>query len=327
MRLVVVSDPAARRTVFLRNVIPPFEDALASMPNATLVSGTLERHPSGRSRVPAWLAAVRTVRRADCVFWCQLHLKPGVASWALAYARPLAQRAIFALEQWEHEIDALARIVDAQRLTACFVIYRQAHEALVRRYPDLPFRRAPMAFNRSVFRDLELERDVYAFWMGRRHEPIHQALVEYCAARNLTYRYSRGQRDPATVAELSRLVARARYFVVTPPNLDNPERTGNYSPITTRYLEGPGGGSRLLGVIPGDRAEYDEILPNEAMVECAPDGSDLADVLERADADPLWDERRRAIHDHVHALHGWDHRARAVHAELIALTEERRCAA
>jgi hypothetical protein len=322
VKLVVVSDPASRSTVSVRNVIPPFEDALAAMPGATLVYGTVGRHPSGRSRLPAWLAAARTVRRADCVLWSQLHLKPELATWALAYARPSAHRAMFALEQWEHEVDSLARIVDAQRMTACFVTYRSAFVELRERYPKLPFFRIAMGFNQSLFKDPDAERDIYVFWMGRRHEPLHRALLEHCGKRRLTYRYSRAPNDPATTAELSRLVARSRYFVVTPPDLDNPRRTGNYSPITCRYLEGPGGGSRLLGVIPGDRAEYDELFPADAMVECAPDGSDIEAVLEAADADPEAESKRIAVRDVMHREHGWDKRAQQVHEELSRLVEE-----
>jgi hypothetical protein len=324
MRLAVICDSVGRSDISVRNVIPPFEDALASQPGATLVGSLARRRPNGLPGRPAWLAAIRTVRKADWVFWTQLHLRPAFGVWALAYTRPLARRAMLAVEQWEHDIDNLARIVDAQRMTACFVIYRASAVELQARYPGLPFYRVPMGFNSGAFHDLELERDLYAFWMGRRHEPLHRALVAHCAGRGIVYRYSLTRDDPDTVAELNRLISRSRYFVVTPPDVDNPARTGAFSPFTTRYLEGPAAGSRLLGVIPGDRAEYDELLPEGAMVECAPDGSDLAEVLERADADPRFDERRLAVRDHVQREHSWERRAVDVYERLVRLDAETR---
>jgi hypothetical protein len=321
VRIVVIADSVGRNDISVRNVIPPFEDALASHPGATLVEGFSRRRPNGRARVPAWLAAIRTVRKADWVFWTQLHLRPALGVWALGYTRPLARRAMLAVEQWEHDIDNLARIVDAQRMSACFVIYRMSAVELERRYPELPFHRLPMGFNNRVFRDLGLERDIYAFWMGRRHEPLHEALRAHCDARGLVYRYSMSRNDPETVTELNEVMSRSRYFVVTPPDVDNPARTGRFSPFTTRYLEGPAAGSRLLGVIPGDRAEYDELLPAAAMVEVAPDGSDLEEVLARADADPDAERRRIEVRDLVCREHGWDRRAATVYHRLSEVDE------
>ena len=98
------------------------------------------------------------------------------------------------------------------------------------------------------------------------------------------------------------MIARSRYFVVTPPNLDNPARTGRYSPMMMRYLEGLGSGARLLGILP-NREEYDRMLPASAVVCCAPDGSDLEDALDRDAADRLADDKRRAAQERVVGEH------------------------
>ena len=323
MRLVVLSDAGTRDEVFLRNVVPPLEDSLAAMPGATLVSVGGRSGPSGRpGRVPGWLSAIRTVRRADWVFWIQYHLRPALGVWALAYARPLARRGMLAIEQWEWGIERLGRIVEAQRPGACFVLYRRSYVELRKRFPLVQWERLPTGFNSRVFHDLGLERDIYAFSMGRRYEPLHEALSLYCAERGLVYRYSRGRGDPPDLATLNELINRARYFVVTPPDLGDRSRTGRFSPITLRYLEGPGGGSRLLGVKPGDYDEYAELLPDDAIVDVAPDASNLAFALDRADADPEADVIRDEIAAHVHAHHTWRHRAETIHARLLELSDE-----
>jgi hypothetical protein len=322
VKLVVLSNPRQREEIFLRNVLPPLEDSLASLPDSTLVSVPATRPAALRPGRPGWLSAIKTVRRADTVFWGQFHLHPGIEVWGLAYSHPLARRAVLAIEQWESGVEHLGRIVDAQHLHACFVLYRQAYIELRRRFPELPFVRLPLGFNRDVFRDLDVDRDIYAFSMGRRHEPLHEALSRYCAARGLVYRYSMTRNDPPDVVELNRLTARSRYFVVTPPDLQNPERTGRFSPITSRYLEGAGAGARLLGVRPRDLDEYGELLPPDALVECAPNGDDLDDVLTRADADPAFDERRIAVRDHVHREHGWERRAETIYDHLRRLDDQ-----
>jgi glycosyltransferase involved in cell wall biosynthesis len=169
-----------------------------------------------------------------------------------------------------------------------------------------------------VFRDLGLERDIFAYWMGRRHEPLHARLRAYCAERGLTYRYTlRGGEFPDP-RDLNRVIARARYFVVTPPDLDNPARTGRYSPMMMRYLEGLASGARLLGVLP-NRDEYERMLPLDAVVRCAPDGSDLEDALDRDFADRLAERNRRAAQRRVVDEHGWERRAETIHARLGAI--------
>ena len=321
MRLAVLSDPVAREELFLRNVVPPFEDALANLPGATLVSVPSRRRDRRPGR-PAWLSAIRTVRRADASFWTQFHLRPAVGIWALAYSHPLALRGMLAIEQWEARIDDLARIVDAQRMGVCFVLYREAWLEFERRYPRLPIERLRLGFDRELFVDQDVERDIYAFWMGRRYEPLHRALEQHCRTRGLVYRYSTSRHDPATRAELADLMARSRYFVVAPPNLQDALRTGSFSPVTSRYLEGTGSGCRLVGVMP-DRTEFLEFFDEEALAEVEPDGLDLGVVLDRADQDPRAEEIRTAARGRAHREHGWDERAREVHRRLGQLLEER----
>jgi hypothetical protein len=110
-------------------------------------------------------------------------------------------------------------------------------------------------------------------------------------------------------------VARARYYVVTPPG---PERVGDFNPISVRYLEGLGAGARLLGVLPRS-GEFQDLLPMDALVECAADGSNLSAVLAEADADPQWEEKRVAARDLVHQSHGWEKRARHIYDRIMSL--------
>ena len=99
---------------------------------------------------------------------------------------------------------------------------------------------------------------------------------------------------------------------MTPPNLSDAAHTGSYAPLTMRYLEGPAAGSRLLGVAPR-RLELDAHLPAGALVEVRADGRDLADVLERVDAEPSFEVTRTAIRDYVRGGHSWIARATEIH--------------
>jgi glycosyl transferase family 1 len=316
MRLVVLSARKLGLHVNWTTLGPPLEDPLGQMPGATLLEAPALRRGTLRADCPAWLAAIRTMRRADAVFWMQISARPPAPVWALAYTKPTAKRAAATVDAWEPAIDKVGATARAQRLAILFVFFREAALELARRYPKTRFEWLPFGYDTGVFRDLGLERDIFAYWMGRRYEPLHARLESYCAERGLNYRYTKRGGEFPNPHDLNRVIARSRYFVVTPPNLDNPARTGRYSPMMMRYLEGLGSGARLLGVLP-NREEYELMLPMDAIVRCAPDGSDLEQALDRDFADPLAEEKRRAAHRLVAEEHGWERRAETIHARML----------
>src|SRR6202042_1191159 len=121
--------------------------------------------------------------------------------------------------------------------------------------------------------------------MGRRTPQLHEALLRYCEERGLDYRYTRASGEFPDPRDLGALVARCRYFVVTPPDLNDPARTGGFSPLVMRYLEGLAAGARLLGTLPRS-GEYEALLPTDTICQVAPDGSDLAERLHEDCGDP-----------------------------------------
>lgn len=318
MRLVILSGRRLGLQVNWTTLGPPLEDALGQMPEATVVEAPAVRNGTLRAERPAWLAAIRTVRRADVVFWMQMSSRPPGPVWALAYARPTAKRAAVTIDAWEPVVQKIGAVARAQRLSILFLFFREAAIDLAQRWPETHFEWLPFGYDGSTFCDLGLKRDIFAYWMGRRYEPLHRRLKAYCAARGLTYRYTKRGGEFPDPHDLNAVIARSRYFVVTPPNLDNPARTGRYSPMMMRYLEGLGSGARLLGVIP-NREEYDRMLSVEAIVRCEADGSDLEEALARDSADPLAEEKRRAAHQRVVNEHGWERRAETIHARLTEL--------
>ncbi|CAN5268289.1 hypothetical protein BH20ACT13_BH20ACT13_16090 [soil metagenome] len=320
MRLAVLSARAVDDAVYWRNVAPPLEEALASQPGATLVAAPPFRRPTFRATMPAWLAATRTVRKADTVFWIQLNLRPAGPVWALAYVKPSARRSALVLDPFPPILMDIPRYFRLQRLTHCFIAQRIPALYLAectQGKTDQNYEWLAYGFNDRVFRDQGLERDVYAFWMGRRYASLHEALLRYCSERGLDYQYLEPPNKAISLDELSRLSARARYFVTVPPDVENPLRAGGTSPLTGRYLEGAGAGCRLLGVRPRS-GEFELMLPDDSLVECATDGSDLASVLDKADADPDFDAKASAACAHVHREHTWERRAVHIYNRLLS---------
>ena len=292
---------------------PPVEKQLASHPGATIVRPPRLRRPTFRAHAPAWLSALREIRRADALFWFQMSSRPATPIWALTYARPTARRSAWVIDSWAPSIRKIGALARAQRMSPLFVGFRQSQMALRTAFPRLDVRWLPFAANTGIFHERPVDRDIFAYWMGRRSAGLEHALEAYCAERGLELRTDRASGDA-----LGNLVSRARYFVVTPPDVDDPVRTGGFSPLTSRYFEGLAGGARLLGQLPSS-GEYQELLPLDAILQVPATGEGLAAELDR-DAAQLTAAREAVSRAQatVAERHTWTQRADQIYEALAS---------
>lgn len=311
VRLAALSNSRLGPWVNWSTLGPPLLEPLAAHPGASLIAPP----PLAWPHRAQWREAVRQLRRSDAVFWMQGSARPELPLWALSMSKPTIRRSAFVVDAWRPSIEKIGRLAVAQRLDPCYVAFREGCEELQQRFPKGRFQWLTFGIDTDVFHERPVQRDIFAYWMGRRHEALHQALLRYCEARGLEYRYTKVSGEFRDPQELGEMVSRCRYFVVTPPDIDNPERTGGYSPLVMRYMEGLAAGARLLGVLPKS-GEFQDLLSREAICEVAADGSDLAEKLD-ADADHAegWAAVARAG-EMVRREHSWRRRAEHIHAAL-----------
>lgn len=311
MKLGVFSNQNLNPWVNWTTLGPPLLHPLAANDGAHLIApphlayGNL--HP--------WRGILRDVRSADTLFWMQGASRPEGPIHLASLLRIRARRSVFVVDAWKYLLAKIGTLAVVQRLDPCFVAFREGYQELKMRFPSGRFEWLPFGVDTNVFDSLPGERPIFAYWMGRRYEPLHQAMLHYCSKRGLDYRYTQRPGEFPDPLELGRMVGRSRYFLVTPPNLANPARTGGYSPFVMRYLEGLAAGSRLLGVLPGS-GEYEMLLPLDAIVQVTPDGSDLAAKL---DADRNNPEACAAVERariQVRKHHSWARRAEQIFDRL-----------
>ena len=219
------------------------------------------------------------------------------------------------MDAWKPSLNKLGIFATIHRLNPCFVAFREAQQELQRRFKHAQFEWLPFGIDIDTFHGGRDSRPIFAFWMGRRYEPLHEALLEYCRSRNLRYVF----REPSVFPspeELGDIASQTKYFVVTPPDLDDPVKTGGFSPLVMRYMEGLAAGARLLGTLPKS-GEYEEFLPVEAICQVAPDGSDLARRLaEDADDAEGWAAVTRG-QDLVRRHHSCAVRAEQIYDRIV----------
>jgi hypothetical protein len=309
MELGLLSNSSLNPRVYWTTLLPPLFSGLAEHSSVR----TITPPPLAWERRGEWRKVRTEVKTCDTLFWIQLGSRPPGAIHVASYLNFRARRANFVLDAWRQSLTKIGIVATIERLNPCFVAYREAKDELDRRFPLARFVWLPFGAHTETFFPRKEEKSIFAFWMGRRHEPLHRALLAYCEARGLNYVYSNDGRF--STEELGRLASKAQYFVATPPDLDNPRRTGGFSPLVMRYFEGLAAGTRLLGVLPGS-GEYQAILPNDAFCQVSADGSDLAERLDADRSNPNHQRAVDAASEFVREHHSWRRRAEQVFNHL-----------
>jgi Glycosyl transferases group 1 len=309
MELGLLSNSALNPSVYWTTLLPPLFSGLGDQPGVR----TIAPPPLTWDQRSEWGKIRSQVRGCDALFWIQLAARPNGPIHLASYLNLGARRSNFILDAWKPSLTKIGLVATVERLDPCFVAYREATNELKRRFPLAKFVWLPFGAHTDIFYPRKEEKSIFAFWLGRRYEPLHQALLAYCEARDLRYVFSKD--GGLTTEQVGQLASSAQYFVATPPDLDHPERTGGFSPLVMRYFEGLAAGTRLLGVLPRS-GEYESILPLDAFCQVSPDGSDLAERLDEDRSNSNSQLAVEAAAAFVRENHSWRRRAEQVFNHL-----------
>ena len=309
MKLGLLSNSALNPEVYWTTVLPAVSSGLALQPGVRAIAPP----PFAWERRSEWSKVRSQVKACDALFWIQLASRPPAPIHLASYMNLRARRSNLILDAWKPLLTKIGLAATVERLDPCLIAYREAFDELTRRFPLANFVWLPFGADTDVFYPRRQEKSVFAFWLGRRYEPLHQALLAYCEARGLRYVYP--QAGGLTTEEVGRLTSSAQYYVATPPDLDNPKRTGGFSPLLQRYFEGLAAGTRLLGVLPRS-GDYELVLPTDSFCQVSPDGSDLAKRLDEDRSNPSNQRAVDAAGAFVREHHSWRRRAEQVFNHL-----------
>ncbi len=167
--------------------------------------------------------------------------------------------------------------------------------------------------------------DIYS--IGRIGDGLHRALLDFAAAGKRYYLHDTFLASHASVYDhrqhrqlIANTAKRSRYFHVAPAKMNVPEETRGQSEIGFRYYEGSAAGAVLIGQVPQCEAFQTMFGWPDSVIEISPDGSDVAAVLSRLEADR---ERVSAIgrRNAAEALlrHDWLYRWKRIY-EIVGLS-------
>ena len=160
-------------------------------------------------------------------------------------------------------------------------------------------------------------RVIEVYSIGRRWDAVHQVLRRLSAGGNFFYVYDTIQgggevlvSDPPQHRHLFANVAkRSRYFMVAPGKVNVAEETRGQVEVGFRYFEGAAAGTVMIGQAPDSESFRRMFDWPDAVIEIAPDGSDIAEIMAGLAAQPerLHEiSRRNAVEALLH--HDWIYR-------------------
>src|ERR1700730_7868456 len=164
-------------------------DAKASLAGGQWERATDSSSPVSSANLGEWLELLRYGPSVDTLFWTQGGARPEFPVHLFSLLSGRVRRAAFVIDTWKPILSKIGMLAVAQRLDPCFVAFREGYEELRARFPGGRFEWLPFGIDTDVFDSMSQERPIFAFWMGRRYEPLHQAMIRYCADRGLEYRY------------------------------------------------------------------------------------------------------------------------------------------
>ena len=158
MKLGLLSNSLLNPYVSWTTLQPPLFTALEQQPNVRTISPP----PLAWEWRREWAEVRSKAKGCDLLFWIQHSARPHKAIHAASYLNFRARRSCYVLDAWKSSLTKIGLVATVERLSPCFVAYREATDELRRRFPASEIR-------------------VAAFWRRHRHlSPPQGGKVDLC---------------------------------------------------------------------------------------------------------------------------------------------------
>jgi hypothetical protein len=171
------------------------------------------------------------------------------------------------------------------------------------------------AVNLKRFRPAPKETRVIDFCAyGRRFQPVHTAMKEFCGRNGKYYDYTttasvQAELDPRDhYAQYAWHLRHSIFNFCWPVEVTNPGLARSHSPITCRWFEAAASGNVILGQVPLESG-FTKIFGDDAVIEIDHANSDIPELCQS-----LWEQRdcylERALERRARLSSNWSWEAR-----------------
>jgi hypothetical protein len=166
------------------------------------------------------------------------------------------KNAVYLFDAWPSVHPLIVRTIPRLNVNNLFLSSLQATELLRGPLqPDCQCTWIPEGIDPTLYRTREHhQRDIDVLHLGRRHDWYHERIVDGLRRTGKRYLYERVKGElvfPTREGFLEGL-SRAKISVCVPSAITHPERAGEISTLTVRYLQSMASGCLVVGIMPYD---------------------------------------------------------------------------
>jgi len=298
-RHVVLTNPALRGLEY--GMLRDFEDEIIRVTGAERVIAPSRSFPpfiGGRlahgtrySGVRKWVPKEEYELKAD-VLWVVLM---GPENFTLdmfkGWDRHVGLKILYLFDTFDEQLASVRRVVSATKWDFISTAFPGNREFLEQETQQ-PWHLIRHGVNLNRFRPAPIERRVIDFSAyGRRFEPVHKAMRDYCNRDGKYYDFTitasvQPELDPREhYAQYAWHLSHSIFNFCWPMEMTTPGRAKAHSPITCRWFEAAASGNVILGKAPADPG-FEEIFGKDAVIEINHEQEDPIAVVES-----LWEKR------------------------------------
>lgn len=218
---------------------------------------------------------------SDLLIMC---MNPEIMSFVNMYS-PKGLKIAHVIDAWEPLLPTLAKY--SERFDIVLVAYSDSIKKLKKMVsPDKmkKFFVFPVFLDSEIYENYQqVEKKVQLFQMGRKNELLHEWALRYSDETGCSYIFMEndergiyytdhskkvnfgkwdGEAHKLSFNRLIKLISSSYISLVSPRNIDNPEITGNISPLSCRYLESAVCNAIPVGFAPTSN-EYSLAFPED----------------------------------------------------------------
>jgi len=226
------------------------------------------------------------------------------------------RKSIYLFDAWPKFYPKIQAFIQDWGVEHAFISSSQSARRLAERVAGCQFHWAPEGVTPQIYSSRPSgERDIDVLQFGRRYEHYHQQVVGALEQAGKTYLYERAPGQiifPGRAAFVDGL-ARSRISICFPSNLTHPERAGDVSTLTLRYLQSLASKCLVVGSAP---EEMVRLFGYNPLIEADfndPAGQLLSLLENYAGFSDLIEQNYRT----VVAEHTWELRWRQIASQLL----------
>ena len=191
-------------------------------------------------------------------------------------------KSIYLFDCWENKFEKTEEAIKRHGIQTIFFSAKQPADDFQKKFPEKTCVWLPEAVYIHKYKSLPFDKKtIDVIQIGRKHDEYHEKIAPFCDKNDLKYVFEKvkGKVIFPDEKDFCNALAQSKISICFPSNITHPERSGNVSTMTVRYLQSMASKCLIIGSMPEDMKflfDYSPII--EADIQDP--GRQLKEILE-----------------------------------------------